>query len=539
MKSKERVLNAINRESVDRAPWVPFVGCHAGQLLGVSAEEYLKSSDLMFDGISKAIELYKPDGIPVCFDLQVEAEILGCDLTWAEENPPAVVSHPLSSGKKLGDLPEINSESGRLKSILDVTKKVRSGFPDLAVYGLITGPFTLALHLYGSDIFMEMFDHADYVKEIIGYCTEIGKVISKSYIDSGCDVIAIVDPMTSQIGPEQFKEFVTPYASSLFSYIRELGAKSSFFVCGHAQQNIESMCECRPDNISIDENIPLDFVRNMSEKYKISFGGNLQLTAVLLLGTPEDCQENAVNCMETGGDTGFILAPGCDIPYATPRENLESIIKVIEDPYQRDIIKALDKNRNMEILYNMRDYGQSDKVIVDIITLDSEACAPCQYMVESVKNITPEFEGIVEWREHKIKNRESLIFMTALMVRNIPTICIDGQITFVSQIPPKEQLIAAIQKRIIEKLRLKIQRKKKVVYILGDDKDKKFDSEINKAILELGEDIQVVNVTERENILSYGVLPEQTPAVVVGKYNLKTVRKLPATDVIKEWLKGE
>ena len=41
----------------------------------------------------------------------------------------------------------------------------------------------------------------------------------------------------------------------------------------------------------------------------------------------------------------------------------------------------------------MRDYGQADKVIVDIITLDSEACAPCQYMVEAVKTDRPEFEG--------------------------------------------------------------------------------------------------------------------------------------------------
>ena len=36
------------------------------------------------------------------------------------------------------------------------------------------------------------------------------------------------------------------------------------------------------------------------------------------------------------------------------------------------------------------------------------------------------------------------MFMTSLMVKNVPTICIDGKITFVSRIPPKEELIAAI-----------------------------------------------------------------------------------------------
>jgi thiol-disulfide isomerase/thioredoxin len=94
----------------------------------------------------------------------------------------------------------------------------------------------------------------------------------------------------------------------------------------------------------------------------------------------------------------------------------------------------------------MKDYGQADKVIVDIITLDSESCAPCQYMVEAVKKVAPQFEGVVEWREHAIKKMDAVTFMSSLMVKNIPTICIDGKIVFVSKIPPKGELIAAIQK---------------------------------------------------------------------------------------------
>ena len=41
---------------------MPFVGCHAGSLLGVSASEYLKSDALIVKGVSKAVELYRPDG---------------------------------------------------------------------------------------------------------------------------------------------------------------------------------------------------------------------------------------------------------------------------------------------------------------------------------------------------------------------------------------------------------------------------------------------------------------------------------------------
>ena len=57
----------------------------------------------------------------------------------------------------------------------------------------------------------------------------------------------------------------------------------------------------------------------------------------------------------------------------------------------------------------------------------------------------------VEWREHAIKKMDAVTFMSSLMVKNIPTICIDGQIKFVSQIPPQAELIKAIQERINEK----------------------------------------------------------------------------------------
>ena len=82
------------------------------------------------------------------------------------------------------------------------------------------------------------------------------------------------------------------------------------------------MCETKPDNVSIDENIPLDYVKRVCQDHDISFGGNLQLTVVLLMGKEDDARRNAIECMDIGGDTGFILAPGCDLPYAVPPTNL-------------------------------------------------------------------------------------------------------------------------------------------------------------------------------------------------------------------------
>jgi len=537
MTGRELIRKSFRLETVPRIPWIPFVGIHGGNLIGVTSEKYLKSSDYIVSGIDKAVELYNPDGIPVTFDLQIEAEALGCNLAWSEQNPPAVISHPLAGEKMLNDLKIPGPGDGRIGLVLEATRRIREKHPDLSLYGLVTGPFTLALHLLGTDIFVKMFEDEGGIKELMNFTMEVGKAISGYFLQAGCDVIAVVDPMTSQIGPDQFRQFITEPVAEIFRFIKDRGSLSSFFVCGYAQQNIEAMCECKPDNISIDENIPLDWVKDICLDRKISFGGNLKLTVVLLMGSPEDCQKHALECMELGGTKGYILAPGCDLPLNTPVENLKAIATIIHDSYARDVVRAMEKKTEEFVLPDMKDYGKADKVIVDIITLDSESCAPCQYMVESVKKVAPEFEGIVEWREHSIKKLDAVNFMSALMVKNIPTICIDGKIAFVSQIPPKHELVRAIQQRINEKLRLKIRMKKGEVLILGKTKNecKPLVDKLKEVITELGPTVTYRIITDKNEIMSYGVV--QTPSIIVASYKTKSQGTDPSIEIIKEWVK--
>ncbi len=442
----------MNLEPVERIPWVPFVGCHAAELLGINASEYLKSADHMVRGVSKAIDLYKPDGIPVTFDLQIEAEALGCELHWSDENPPAVISHPLASGEmKAEDLQIPCSCKGRITDVMEASRKIKDKYPDVALYGLITGPFTLALHLLGTDIFMKMFEDPEEVHKLMRFCTDMGKKMSENYISSGCDVIAMVDPMTSQIDSMSFETFVSPYATEIFDHIRELNSLSSFFVCGNARQNIEVMCKCKPDNVSIDENIPLDFVKKTALENNVSFGGNMKLTVVLLMGSEEDSQREALECMDTGGKTGFILAPGCDLAMKTPPENIQAVTKLVHDEMLQGELRASTATVSEVEKLDLSDHWHKDKVVVDIITLDSSSCAPCQYMVNAVERAAESFGDKVIFKEYRIKEKEGVQMMVSLGVQNLPTIVIDGEVEFISQIPPVQKIEEKIREFLEKK----------------------------------------------------------------------------------------
>lgn len=538
MTGKERIIKTFKLEKTDRIPWLPFVGSHAASLIDMTPDDFLRSEDAIVRGMCRAAELYRPDGLPVVFDLQIEAEAMGCELRWSRENPPAVISHVME-GYDLSTFQMPDMTFGRIPLVMNAAARLREKLPDTALFGLITGPFTLAMHLAGVNLFMEMFDDPEGVKRFIMRMRDVGCEMAEGYLKAGCDVIAVVDPMTSQISPEHFREFVTPSVSGIFEYVRNSGALSSFFVCGDAQKNITVMAESGPDNICIDENIPLDYVKTECLKRSISFGGNMRLTTVMLLGTPIDNAAHAVDCMEVGGDTGYVLAPGCDIPFDTPQTNIEAITKVVTDPYERQVALELAHKLDTDSIpkFDLTEYGRANRVIVDIITLDSEGCAPCQYMVESVRDTVPEFEGLVEWREHKIKHSEGLAFMTALMVRNIPTICIDGKIKFVSIMPKRDELIKAIQERINEKMRIRIARKRGEILVFEDDSEKSSPTleNVRQALAELGAEVQATLVTDPEITESFGVRTK--PAVVMAKYTFKMVGKVPEVKIIKEWIK--
>ncbi len=224
MTGKERIINTFTKNPVDTVPWVPFAGVHAGKLCGYNATEVLIDPDKLYTSLMKVNEVYLPDGQPVIFDLQVEAEILGCELMWADDSPPSVVTHPLENDfiipKKM---PKITD--GRIPVILDAMKRIKASIgKTTALYGLICGPLTLATHLRGSELFMDTYINEEKVHQLICYCNDVAKKMTDYYSEAGMDIIAVVDPVVSQISPEMFIQYLHTPLMELFSYIKEKNA---------------------------------------------------------------------------------------------------------------------------------------------------------------------------------------------------------------------------------------------------------------------------------------------------------------------------
>jgi uroporphyrinogen decarboxylase len=66
-------------------------------------------------------------------------------------------------------------------------------------------------------------------------------------------------------------------------------------------------------------------------------------------------------------------------------------------------------------------------------------------MMEAVQKAAAAAKPICYINEHKIKVRQGIGMMVKLGVKNLPTICINGEVKFASIIPDQKTLVAAIE----------------------------------------------------------------------------------------------
>jgi uroporphyrinogen decarboxylase len=446
MTGKELIFQTFRHETTARVPWVPFAGVHAGKLKGYNAREVLTDEEKLFSSLMEVHKLYMPDGMPIVFDLQLEAEILGCELVWAENNPPSVLTHPFEADDAAYDK-MVGPDDGRIPLIMNVCRRVKAAVGDTtALYGLFCGPFTLASHLRGTKLFMDMKRNPDRVHALMEYVYQNACSMVDLYAEAGMDIIAPVDPLVSQISPVHFRTFLSDVYTRLLDYIRSKGLYSSFFVCGNALRNIEEMCLTKPDGISIDENIPMATAKEITDRYNVVIGGNIPLTTTMLFGNQQDNMKFIVDMLDSVDRHNLIVSPGCDMPFDVPIENTIAVAETVRDIEKyRELVKNYE-SVGADVEVELPDYDALPRPLLEAFTLDSASCAACTYMWAMVGDAKAEFGDKIDAVEYKYTSREGIARCKRMGVQNLPSLYINGKLAYASIIPSHEELYDQIRK---------------------------------------------------------------------------------------------
>jgi len=446
MTRKEVLFKCLRHEEIDRNAWVTMAGVHAGYLKGYTADEVYQDADKLVESLLEVEKLYTPDGLILLFDLQLEAEILGCTIKWENNSPPCVRSHPLEENKVI-PTQKITRNDGRLPLVIEVAQRIKKAVGDrVALYGLFCGPYTLSSHLRGTNFFRDMRKDPEFVRDLMAYSTEIGLQMADIYLDEGVDVIVPVDPVVSQVSPAHFNQFIAEPYKQIFDHIRARGAFSAFFVCGNATHLIEPMCHTGPDSVAVDENVDLKVAHEICDRYNVAIGGNIPLTTALLLGNQLDNMKIGIDLIDRMNTRrNFIVQPGCDMPYATPVENVIALSQAVLNTDKTRELVANYEISSIDIDVDLPDYENLKKPLVEAFLLDPDACAACTYMQASALDMKKVFGDRIDYAEYRYNNLPDIARTKKMEVKQLPSLYLNGKLIYSSIIPNPDDFIKQIE----------------------------------------------------------------------------------------------
>ena len=324
MNSVERVTAILNHKEADRVPVYPVLsGCNR-RLVNADYPTWSTNADVCAASFIKAAEEFDIDCIVTLIDLSVECTAWGQKILF----PADEAAHPDYSQCVIQDIEDYEKikkvdyrQSERMMMALDMNRQcVEALKGKMPVVAFVFGPMgTLSMLRNQEDMYMDLYDDPDAVKEAIGHVTETLKDYVEAMCETGVDAI-MFDTLFSSgsiMSKEMWREMEAESVKILADTCREHGVGVMIHNCGdkvYFDAQIEAM---HPDAISFL--YPPDDCKDFAEckaKYgdKTTLIGAVQPSSVVI-GSDEEWDQQCKDMIDTmSKDGGFILATGCEYP---------------------------------------------------------------------------------------------------------------------------------------------------------------------------------------------------------------------------------
>jgi [methyl-Co(III) methanol-specific corrinoid protein]:coenzyme M methyltransferase len=250
-----------NRPVFNLGPFLPIIRMKE---LGLEFNRILQNSRDMTNVLRLDYELgFEAAVLP--FDLNIEAEILGAEVTY-HDGYDGIPVYPTVTKKcvtKAEDIliPERLSEAGRLPVVLECLDNIKKTSGRGAIGVFVPGPFTLAGQVADLDeLFVMTIRQPDTAQGIFRRLAEFIIRLRDVYVEAGVDFITIEDGGATAISPRMFRRLLLPHLKEVFTGRKIPQALS---LTGKAEKYIEFLLECEPDAIGIDQESDIERCRTL------------------------------------------------------------------------------------------------------------------------------------------------------------------------------------------------------------------------------------------------------------------------------------
>lgn len=196
---------------------LPIVFSLGARLENVSLRAFLGNPTKIANALRQIRNVLPLDGVSCYFDPYLEAEALGCEVTWNADDSSRIL-HPLNTDvATLRDRlrsPQDVVERGRIPVACEVVRRLKMMLPgEPALVAVVTGPHALAAQLTG-----DVQDAESNSCEMVEFAAEITAVMCRTFLDAGASVIFLRESAPAVEDYQHWAELLSPVVSVIRFY---------------------------------------------------------------------------------------------------------------------------------------------------------------------------------------------------------------------------------------------------------------------------------------------------------------------------------
>ncbi len=322
--------------AADRKVALPILSFPSVSLMGISVRELISDSDRQAEGMKRVAERTNAAAAVSLMDLSVEAECFGATVRVSDDEVPTIVGRLVHDEDEANDLEIPAVGAARSGLYVDSIRKAVEIITDRPVLAGIIGPFSLAARLLDvTEIMMDCYDEPDMVHIVLEKCTAFLVEYAKAYKAAGANGIVMAEPVSGLLSPALEEEFSSPYVKRIVDAVQTPDFAVIYHNCGdNTPRMTESFLSMGAMAYHFGNSIDM---ADMMTKFPADtvVMGNVDPAGVLRQGTPETVRAATLEVMgKCCSYPNFVISSGCDIPPATPWENIDAFFAAVEEFYR-------------------------------------------------------------------------------------------------------------------------------------------------------------------------------------------------------------
>ena len=156
------------------------------------------------------------------------------------------------------------------------------------------------------------------------------------YKEAGANGVVMAEPLAGLLSPDLAEEFSARYVKKINEAVQSDDFLVIYHNCGNTTiLTIDSILGTGSDAYHFGNAIDMAEMMKHMPADKIAMG-NVDPAGVLRNGTPETVKQATKDIMGACcGYKNFVISSGCDIPPATPWENIDAFFEAVNEFYKK------------------------------------------------------------------------------------------------------------------------------------------------------------------------------------------------------------